>query len=117
MTQILLLVLFQLDRQSPDSIRGVHAKVMTTSAGRKTGPILPARALARGRQRSFVGSHYAAFFFARAHLIGRDAVFIILDRAFVFAARVVLPRVCSACGEQGCTRDNRGCRRNMDSHR
>jgi hypothetical protein len=28
-----------------------------------------------------------------------------------------LPRVCCACGEQGCTRQNRDCHRNMNSHR
>jgi hypothetical protein len=28
-----------------------------------------------------------------------------------------LPRVCRACGEKGCTRHNRGCHRNMNSHR
>src|SRR5215831_16380290 len=90
---------------------------MSTSAKRENGPISSARALVRGRQRSLVGSHDTTFFFAGAHLIGRDAVFIVLNRAFVVAARVFFRRVCCACGEQGCTRHNRHCHRNTNSHR
>jgi len=90
---------------------------MSASQGPKAALNSSAGTLRRGGQRSLVGPHDTAFFFARAHLIGRDTILIIRNRALILAARVLLRRVCRACGEQACARHNRGCHRNTKSHR
>src|SRR6476619_1553048 len=89
---------------------------MSASQGPKAALNSSAGTLRRGGQRSFIGPHDTAFFFARTHLVGRDAVLIIRDRALILEARVLLPRVCRACGEQAFARHNRGCHRNTKSH-
>jgi hypothetical protein len=54
------------------------------------------------RQHSLIGFHDAALPFACAHLVGCDAVLIVLNGAFVVAACVLMQLLCRACREQAC---------------
>ena len=69
-----------------------------------------------GGQRSLIRFHDAPLPFACAHLVGCEAVLIVRNGAFVFAACVFARPIRYACREHACGRYNRGPNRKTNFH-